>query len=57
MQLFFMVKVYNFEGVPDQETELKYFYVDEPYWSKRKTVAKITNVYLDCSSSKNIYIK
>lgn len=40
-QLCFMLKVYNFQGVSDQETELKYFYVDEPYWSKRKTVARM----------------
>lgn len=35
-----MLKVYNFQGVSDQEAELKYFSVDEPYWSKRKTVKK-----------------
>lgn len=51
-QLWAMLKVYNFQGMSDQERELKYFYVDEHYWSKRKMVA---NVYLDCSFSKKSY--
>jgi len=42
-----MLKVYNFQGVPDQETELKYFYVDGSYWAKRKTVAR---TYYKCVS-------
>lgn len=46
-QLCFTLKVYNFQGVSDQETELKYFHVDEPYQSKRKTV---TRTYYKCVS-------
>lgn len=39
-QLCFMLKVYNFWGVSDQERGLKYFYVDKPYWSKRITASR-----------------
>lgn len=51
-QLCFILKVYNFQGTSDQEAELKYFYVDEHYWSKRKMVS---NMHLDWSFSKKSY--
>lgn len=51
-QLCFMLKVYNFQGMCDQEIELKYLYVDEHHWSKRKMV---TNVHLYWSFSKKSY--